>query len=168
MEEKTTLQEVKEIREEIMPCAFEPKMSSRFLTKITNQKNENIVQSWVIFQTDRPSFNLEQTGIKRYNPFIIRMYDPIVPSTAQAIELAVHNQDEWNIHISILGPVGDTVEEWEIHDAKLCSVDYSTLDWRCYEEKSETHTNNLTVYHKHGPVMCITLTFDIEFARLLY
>lgn len=169
--EKTTTTTPPEVRlgENHIFTAFEPKVISRFIVKITNENKEELIPPFVIFRSDRPSFRLSATGnTKVYDPFWISAYDPIVPSTAQAVELAYWNKSQWNIDLKILGPVGDTVEHWSIGDAKLLQVQYSSLDWTLHTEKDEIHSNAVKWYFKHGPAATVDLKFEIDMVKLNY
>jgi hypothetical protein len=72
----------------------------------------------------------------------IELYDPIVPSGAQAVMEWVRLGHESvtgrngysdfykkDITINVLGPVGDKVEEWILKGTFITSVDFGELDW---------------------------------------
>jgi hypothetical protein len=70
------------------------------------------------------------------------LYDPIVPSGAQAIMewVRLHHESvtgrdgylefyKKDLTLNILGPVGDKVEEWIIKGAQITSVSFGDMDW---------------------------------------
>ena len=88
---------------------------------------------------------LTYKGITRVNPFepiTIELYDPIVPSGAQAVmewvrlsHESVTGRDGYmdfykkDITVNVLGPVGDKVEEWTLKGSFITNPDFGTLDW---------------------------------------
>ena len=70
------------------------------------------------------------------------LYDPIVPSGAQAVMewVRLHHESvtgrdgyadfyKKDVTINILGPVGDKVEEWTGKGAMITSADFGAIDW---------------------------------------
>ena len=70
----------------------------------------------------------------------ITLYDPIVPSAAQAVMdwVRLHHESvtgrdgysdfyKKNITFNVLGPVGDVVEEWELKGAFIQSANFGDL-----------------------------------------
>ena len=70
------------------------------------------------------------------------LYDPIVPSGAQAVMewVRLHHESvtgrdgyadfyKKDLILDILGPVGDKVEEWIIKGAQITSVTFNDLSW---------------------------------------
>jgi hypothetical protein len=81
-------------------------------------------------------------GKSEWQDIEISLYDPIVPSAAQAVMEWVRLGHESvtgrngyadfykkDITINVLGPVGDKVEEWQLKGAFPSSVNFNTLDW---------------------------------------
>ena len=104
-------------------------------------------------------------------PIKIELYDPIVPSSPQAIWSHLSRNEHFNISIKVLGPVGDIVEEWKIVNADIVSADFGSLDWRCdpKNDRLETHSNNLVFYTKScGDHLTITLMVEYEYAELIF
>lgn len=135
---------------EIFFTAFEPKVANRFILNIDG------IPAYTIKTAGRPSVNLGTTTIEYINlkrklkgkaewqDISISLYDPIVPSAAQAcmewVRLAHESVTGRNgyadmykkdIQINILGPVGDIVEKWDIRGAFPNAVDFNStaLDW---------------------------------------
>lgn len=133
---------------EIFFTAFEPKVQNRFVMYIDG------VPAYLIKTAARPSVNLgvvtlEHINIKRkikgkseWNDLEISLYDPVVPSAAQAamewIRLShesVTGRDGYadfykkDITINVLGPVGDKVEEWTLKGAFVSQANFNTMDW---------------------------------------
>ena len=72
----------------------------------------------------------------------MELYDPIVPSGAQAVmewvrlsHESVTGRDGYSdfykkdLTINVLGPVGDKVEEWTLKGAFITSADFGEMDW---------------------------------------
>ena len=72
----------------------------------------------------------------------ITLYDPIVPSGAQAVMEWVRTSHESltgrdgyadfykkDIDIYMLGPVGDKIENWKIKGAFILNAQFGELDW---------------------------------------
>ena len=118
--------------------AFEPKVKQRHIVYIKDIKNNIVIAPYVIQYVDRPKgemlpwYDGKGTKTKIYwRPIVTKMYDPIVPSTTQAvINHLLDGNEPVTITIKVLGPVGDTVEEWEIKDAVIQRFGCSSLDWK--------------------------------------
>jgi len=129
---------------EIFFTPFEPKLSNRFVMYIES------VPAYLIRASGRPSitFNpvvLDHININRkvkgkgnWNDITIKLYDPIVPSAAQAVmewvrlsHESVTGRDGYSdfykkdITLHILGPVGDKVEEWTLKGAFILNTNFS-------------------------------------------
>ena len=134
--------------DEIFYTAFEPKHQHRFILGIDG------IPSYMIKGAARPnlSFNpveLDHINLKRkvkgkasWADLSLTLYDPIVPSAAQAImewirlsHEAVTGRDGYadfykkDFDIWMLGPAGEKVEQWKIKGGWISSFDPGTLDW---------------------------------------
>ena len=103
---------------------------------------------------NRPQITFEEIelnhiNVKRYlkgkgtwEPLEITLYDPIVPSGAQAVmewvrlhHESVTGRDGYSdfykkeIKFNLLGPVGDKVEEWVLHGAFIQTANFNDLDF---------------------------------------
>jgi len=148
---------------------FEPKLSNRFIMEIDG------IQSYMVKTAKRPSFKsevveLDHINVKRkikgkstWDDLEITMYDPIVPSGAQAVMEWVRTSHESltgrdgyasfykkDITFYLLGPVGDKVEQWTLKGAFISSADFGELDWS-----------------SNDPTM-ITVTLTYDYAILEY
>jgi hypothetical protein len=127
---------------------FEPKMQNRYIMEIDG------IQSYLIKTAARPSINfetivLDHINIKRklqgkgeWQDISITLYDPIVPSGAQAVMEWIRLGHESitgrrgyadfykkDITFYMLGPVGDKVEQWTLKGAFIVSADFGGLDF---------------------------------------
>ena len=148
---------------------FEPKLANRFIMEIDG------IQSYMVKTAKRPSFKsevveLDHINVKRkikgkstWDDIDITMYDPIVPSGAQAVMEWVRTSHESltgrdgyaafykkDITFYLLGPVGDKIEQWTLKGAFISSADFGELDWS-----------------SNDPTM-ITLTLTYDYAILEY
>lgn len=135
---------------QIFFTAFEPKVANRFIMNIDG------IPAYTIKAASRPNINvgvitMDHINLKRklkgkseWQDINITLYDPIVPSAAQAcmewVRLAhesVTGRNGYadmykkNVQIQVLGPVGDIVEKWDIQGAFPSQVDFNAtaLDW---------------------------------------
>jgi len=139
---------------QIFFTAYEPKVQNRFIMNIDG------IPAYLIKAAARPTITngtitLDHINLKRklkgkseWSDVAITLYDPIVPSAAQAcmewVRLAHESVTGRNgyadfykkdVTIQVLGPVGDIVEERQLKGAFPSSVDFngSGLDWSSQE-----------------------------------
>lgn len=134
---------------EMFFTAFEPKTVNRFIMYMDG------LPSYLIKGVSRPNLNIDPVTIDHINikrklrggkaewqDITMTLYDPVVPSAAQAamewIRLSHESVTGRNgyadfykkdLTINLLGPVGDKVEEWTIKGAFCTGVNFGTLDW---------------------------------------
>ena len=133
---------------EIMFTAFEPKLQNRFIMYIDG------IPAYLIKTAARPSIEFEEVelnhmNVKRYvkgkaswQAVEITLYDPIVPSSAQAVmewirlgHESVTGRDGYSdfykkdIQFQVLGPVGDIVEQWTLKGTFIQSANFNDLDF---------------------------------------
>ena len=127
---------------------FEPKMKNRFIMEIGG------IPSYLIKTANRPNIQfeavtLEHINLKRklkgkgeWQDLEITLYDPIVPSGAQAVMEWVRTSHESltgrdgyadfykkDIDIYMIGPVGDKIENWKLKGAFILNAQFGELDW---------------------------------------
>jgi len=137
---------------EIFFTPFEPKMSNRFIMEIDG------IPAYLIKTAARPqlqlnSVPLDHINVKRYvkgkaewQPVTVTLYDPIVPSGAQAVMewVRLHHESvtgrdgysdfyKKDITFNVLGPVGDKVEEWTLKGAFITEANFNELDFASSE-----------------------------------
>tara|TARA_B100001173_G_scaffold285735_1_gene272896 strand:- start:87 stop:584 length:498 start_codon:yes stop_codon:yes gene_type:complete len=135
-------------QDEIFFTPFEPKTKNRFIMYIED------IPSYFVKTANRPQITFEEVelnhiNVKRYvkgkgvwEPLEITLYDPIVPSGAQAVmewvrqhHESVTGRDGYSdfykkeIRFNLLGPVGDKVEEWVLHGAFIQTANFNDLDF---------------------------------------
>lgn len=128
--------------------SFEPKQSNRFIMYVDG------LPAYLIKNVSRPSLSSEKVtmdhiNIQRYvkgksiwSDVTMQLYDPVVPSAAQAVmewvrlsHESVTGRDGYSdfykkdVTINVLGPVGDKVEEWTLKGAFPTEVTPSELSW---------------------------------------
>lgn len=134
---------------EIFYTSFEPKVQNRGTMYIDG------IPSFMIRKFDRPKLTADEKVIDHINiqfkyrgkstwqPISVELYDPVVPSGAQAvmewIRLAhesVTGRDGYmdfykkDVTINMEGPVGDKVEEWTLKGAFISGeTNFGTMDW---------------------------------------
>ena len=145
---------------ELMFQAFQPKVSNRFILYVDG------IPSFICKKVNRPTIAIEAKELDHINTkrkiqgkatwenVTIEMYDPVVPSGAQAVmewvrlgHESVTGRDGYSdfykkdVYIRTLGPVGDVVEEWILKGAYCQNANFGDMDWT-----SETPANiNITV-----------------------
>ena len=133
---------------EIFFTPFEPKMANRFIMEIDG------IPAYLIKTAGRPNISLgevalDHINVKRYvkgkaewQPITVTLYDPIVPSGAQAVMewVRLHHESvtgrdgysdfyKKDITFNVLGPVGDKVEEWTLKGAFITAANFSDMDY---------------------------------------
>jgi len=133
---------------EIFFTPFEPKLQNRFILYIEG------VPAYLVKGAGRPNINfnaitLDHINIKRkvkgkgeWTDISIKLYDPIVPSAAQAVmewvrlsHESVTGRDGYSdfykkdLTLHVLGPVGDKIEEWTIKGAFILTTTFGDMDW---------------------------------------
>jgi len=133
---------------EMLFGTWEPKVKNRFIMYI------NDIPSYIVKMANRPSINFEPITIDYINTkrklqgkgewqdITLSLYDPIVPSGAQAVMEWVRLGYESitgrkgyadfykkDLTLNMLGPVGDVVEQWSIKGALIVSANFGDLDW---------------------------------------
>jgi hypothetical protein len=148
---------------------FEPKMKNRFIMEWDG------VPGYMVKTANRPSIQFEKVTLDHINvkrqlkgkgewqDIQLSLYDPIVPSAAQAVmewvrlsHESITGRDGYadfykkDIDIYMLGPVGDKVEQWKIKGAYISQAQFGELDFSSNE-----------------PAM-VTLTLTYDYAILEY
>tara|TARA_Y100001973_G_C5019126_1_gene242251 strand:+ start:94 stop:582 length:489 start_codon:yes stop_codon:yes gene_type:complete len=133
---------------EIMFTPFEPKLQNRFILTIDG------VPSYTIKASGRPTIQFEEVELRHMNtsryiagkgtwqPLDVVLYDPIVPSAAQAVmewvrlsHESVTGRDGYSdfykkdIVVNTLGPVGDKIEEWQLKGAFIQVANFGELSF---------------------------------------
>jgi len=134
---------------ELMFNRFEPKTQNRFVMYIDG------IPAYLVRKASRPALaqaevTLKHINVERYLKGRsswqamsgVEIYDPIVPSAAQAVMewVRLHHESvtgrdgyadfyKKDVTINVLGPVGDKVEEWTGKGAFITEADFGTLDW---------------------------------------
>ena len=133
---------------EIFYTAYEPKMSNRFIMYIEG------IPAYLVKAASRPSLdqgevildhiNVERKlkGKTRWQDVTVTLYDPVVPSAAQAVMewVRLHHESvtgrdgysdfyKKDLTINVLGPVGDIVSEWIIKGAMITDASFGDYSW---------------------------------------
>jgi hypothetical protein len=134
--------------QELFFNAFEPKTVNRYIMYLEG------IPSYIIKKTSRPEIKqeaktLDHINLQRYvkgktiwQPMTMTLFDPVVPSGAQAVMewVRLHHESvtgrdgyaefyKKDITINVLGPVGDKVEEWILKGAQITGVKFGDMDW---------------------------------------
>ena len=133
---------------EVMFTSFEPKMSNRFIMYIEG------IPAYLVKAASRPEITngkvtIDHVNVRRYvkgrsewSDITVSLYDPVVPSAAQAAMewVRLHHESvtgrdgysdfyKKDLTFNTLGPVGDKVEEWTLKGAFISSATFGDLDW---------------------------------------
>ena len=134
--------------QDIMFTPFEPKLKNRFIMQIDG------INAYLIKTMNRPSIESEEVALPHMNvtryvkgrtqwqPIDIVLYDPVVPSGAQAVlewirlgHESVTGRDGYSdfykkdVTFNLLGPVGDIVEEWRLVGTYIEQADFGEMDY---------------------------------------
>ena len=127
---------------------FEPHTKNHFIMEVDG------IPSFMIKASGTPSIQFEEIVLDHINlkrklkgkgdwqPFDITLYDPIVPSGAQAVMEWVRLSHESltgrdgyagmykkDIDLYKIGPIGDKVSQWKIKGAFITTAAFGDLDW---------------------------------------
>ena len=133
---------------DIMFTPFEPKLKHRYIMQIDG------IPAYLIKTANRPSITFEEVELNHMNvkrfvkgkgtwePIEITLYDPVVPSAAQAVmewirlsHESVTGRDGYSdfykkdVNFQVLGPVGDIVEEWSLKGAWIQAANFGELSF---------------------------------------
>ena len=133
---------------EIMFRAFEPKVQNRFVLYVDG------IPSFLVKNVSAPEFTDEVIKLDHINSYrkirgkrewadiTMTLYDPIVPSGAQAVmdwarlsyesvtgRAGYSDFYKKNLTLQALGPVGDIINEWVIQGAFITNADFGQYDW---------------------------------------
>ena len=145
--------------QDIMFTPFEPKLKNRFIMQIDGI-NAYLIKAMNRPQVDSDEVILEHMNVTRYvkgksrwQPLEVTLYDPIVPSGAQAViewirlgHESVTGRDGYSdfykkdVEFNLLGPVGDVVEKWSLKGTYIQSANFGDLDWSVSEPAEITCT----------------------------
>ena len=134
--------------QEIFYTDFEPKLKNRFIMNVDG------VPAYLIKTANRPQITFEEVTLEHMNvkrwvkgkgawqTLNVTLYDPVVPSAAQAVmewvrlsHESVTGRDGYSdfykkdVNFQVLGPVGDIVEEWTMKGAWIQTATFNDLDW---------------------------------------
>ena len=135
---------------------FEPKTKNRFILDIGG------IPSYLIKTANRPNIQFETITLDHINvqrklkgkgtwqDLEITLFDPIVPSGAQAVMEWVRLSHESltgrdgyadfykkDVDIYMLGPVGDKIEQWKLKGAFISNAQFGDLDWSNASDPAE-------------------------------
>jgi hypothetical protein len=127
---------------------FEPKMKNRFIVEIDG------IPSYLVRVANRPTIQfetvvLDHINVKRklkgkgdWQDVALTLFDPIVPSGAQAVMEWIRTSHESltgrdgyaefykkDVDFYMLGPVGDKIEQWKLKGAYIQQANFGELDW---------------------------------------
>ena len=127
---------------------FEPKMKNRYVMEIGE------IPSYLVKAANRPTnqfetITLDHINVKRklkgkgeWQDLTITLFDPIVPSGAQAVmdwirlgHESITGRDGYadfykkDITFYMLGPVGDKIEQWTLKGAFISQANFGDLDF---------------------------------------
>ena len=133
---------------EIMFTPFEPKTKNRYIMYMEG------IPAYLDKTANRPTIAFEEIELNHINvkrwvkgkgtweTLECTLYDPVVPSAAQAVmewvrlsHESVTGRDGYSdfykkdITLNVLGPVGDIVEEWTMKGAWIQTATFNDLDW---------------------------------------
>ena len=137
---------------EIFFTPFEPKLKNRFIMEIDG------IPAYLVKTMARPSIAfdevvLDHINTKRYvkgkaswQAITVSLYDPIVPSGAQAVNewIRLHHESvtgvdgysseyKKDITFNLLSPNGEKIEQWIIKGAFLTAANFQDLDFASNE-----------------------------------
>jgi hypothetical protein len=144
---------------------FEPKMKNRYVMEI------DTIPSYLVKAANRPTIQfetvtLDHINVKRklkgkgeWQDITITLYDPIVPSGAQAVmewirlgHESITGRDGYadfykkDVDFYLLGPVGDKIEQWKLKGAFISQANFGDLAF----DSNEPATIELTLSYDYA------------------
>jgi len=144
---------------------FEPKMKNRYVMEIDG------IPSYLVKAANRPTIQfetvtLDHINVKRklkgkgeWQDITITLYDPIVPSGAQAVmewvrlgHESITGRDGYadfykkDVDFYLLGPVGDKIEQWKLKGAFISQANFGDLAF----DSNEPATIELTLSYDYA------------------
>ena len=133
---------------EIFFTPFEPKVANRFIMFIEG------IPAYLVKKASRPTYTAEEIVLDHINvqrkikgkvtwsDVTVELYDPVVPSAAQAVMewVRLHHESvtgrdgysdfyKKDVTFNMLGPVGDVVEEWKLKGCYIQTANFGDLDF---------------------------------------
>jgi hypothetical protein len=107
---------------------FEPRTKNRFLVKLLDQNQNELIPSYLIREIQRPEIYMDEfQETPRYSQISIGIYDSASINLAKILNPQIGNK--LNINLQILGPVGDVLENWYFENVRLTTIQYSNFNW---------------------------------------
>lgn len=128
--------------------SWEPKKAHQFIMEIEG------IPAYLIHSSAKPSIEngeitLDHMNVQRYvkgkskwNSISISLYDPIIPSAAQAVMdwVRLHHESatgrdgysslyKKEVTLTQLSPLGEKIEEWILKGAFITSAKFGDVDW---------------------------------------
>ena len=144
---------------DIMFTPFEPKLKNRFIMNVDG------VPAYLIKTANRPQITFEEVTLEHMNvkrwvkgkgawqTMNVTLYDPVVPSAAQAVmewvrlsHESVTGRDGYSdfykkdVNFQVLGPVGVIVEEWTLKGTWILDAQFGDMDFATSEPVEITLT----------------------------
>ncbi len=133
---------------------YELKKQNRFM--VTYPEHFKIPE-WVTFETSRPSmklvtkkiFGFELVKNFKWDDLVIKLRDPIGPSTAQSLMELIHPdlknkrkvKEKFSLVVDMLDPTGVVIEKWQLDNCEFKSIDFGKLSY----ENDDVVTCTLTI-----------------------
>ena len=137
---------------DVMYTPFEPKLKNRYIMEVDG------IPAYLIKTAARPKITIAEVelvhmnvsryvkGKAKWETITLTLYDPVVPSAAQAVMewVRLHHESvtgrdgysdfyKKDITINVLGPVGDKIEEWTLKGAFITEADFGGVDFASAE-----------------------------------
>jgi hypothetical protein len=128
--------------------SWEPKKQHQFIMAVDG------IPAYLIKSSAKPSIangeiTLDHINVQRYvkgksvwSTLTVSLYDPIVPSAAQAVMewIRLHHESatgrdgyssfyKKEIKLRQLSPLGEIIEEWILHGTYITDANFGSLDW---------------------------------------
>jgi hypothetical protein len=128
--------------------SWEPKKQHQFIMAVDG------IPAYLIKSSAKPSIangeiTLDHINVQRYvkgksvwSTLSVSLYDPIVPSAAQAVMewIRLHHESatgrdgyssfyKKEIKLRQLSPLGEIIEEWILHGTYITDANFGSLDW---------------------------------------
>lgn len=141
----------------MMFIPFEPKVAFRHMVLSLDNIPAFVIKAVGMPEIDNGEIVIDYINVdfkvkgkSRWQDISITLYDPVVPSAAQAVHNWInmhHNSstgiDGWafqeykrDVSVHALDPKGSPVEMWTLHGAFIGSSNWGSMDWSTDEAKT--------------------------------
>lgn len=111
--------------------AFEPKQSNRWVLDFPKEFG---IETWMVNNVTNVVYDAEK---REWDDIVITLYDPVAKSASKALSELIEKggYHNFNMVMTLLGPVGDNVEELYFEKCNFKTIDFGDTNYQKDEFK---------------------------------